>query len=570
MSRRLALLIGNVYYQDGRLHAPVSGKEFTALADRLENEQEGRFDEVFVLVNKPAVEVQLALAEFFDQSRSPDDLLLIYFAGHILYHQEKPLLTCGDTFTSTYLDASTIQAEYMRRRLSLCQAAQKLIVLDATVSPLQPDGTLPEDSHWLTGAFAGADTAVLAASQPADADPSPIHSQFTPALAAGLQAGAADADGDGLITVGEWFDFAQSQADPAQNCQITGRELAAGLVMGAAPTHKGAVPLVLPPPATAVPATSTSRRNWVIAGLTLLVLLLLAGGVYGSGLINGTVAPTSPPVVPTTAVAALLPTATATDTAQPPTATATKTATATPTATSKPGNKNTATPEGAVTTTATADAGTQTTPVTGTVEATNAPTSATTTVTPSLSPLGVHVVRQLIYMRSGPAINFRILDYLPEGTAVTVLGRTESGEWYNIQLDDGRTGWVYSEMVASPAEASPTEIPLVGTIPAAANEFYNFVAQPTDNGLTITVGHVYIGTEGPDATFQATLVPGTSLIQLTYENGQELGLGDLVVHFARVGEEPPEYSSTAVKLCMVSPAGVEFYCQTFPLRYVWE
>jgi hypothetical protein len=153
---------------------------------------------------------------------------------------------------------------------------------------------------------------------------------------------------------------------------------------------------------------------------------------------------------------------------------------------------------------------------------------------------------------------------------VTVLGRTESGEWYNVQLADGRTGWVYSEMVESPAEASPTEIPVVGTLPAAANEFYDFVPQFTDEGVTISVGHVYVGTAGPEGTFQATLLPETSLIQTIYENGQELGLGDFIVHFVRVGEEPPEYTSTAVQLCMVSTAGVAFYCETFPLRWVWD
>ncbi|HUM71406.1 MAG TPA: SH3 domain-containing protein, partial [Chloroflexota bacterium] len=297
---------------------------------------------------------------------------------------------------------------------------------------------------------------------------------------------------------------------------------------------------------TAVPPAPARRFPRWAAAVLLILLLLLVGGLYGRELFAPTAV--SPAHTPTTAAVAVLPTDAPTAS---PTSTATLPAvTATPTATTAAAGQN-------------SDA-------TGTAvsaAASPSPTSSPTpVVTSSPTPVGVHIVRQLVYMRSGPAINFRIVEYLTQGTAVTVLGRTESGEWYNVQLEDGRSGWVFSEMVAA-TDGEALGIPLVGTIPAPTDEFYNFVAQRTEDGLTITVGHVYAGTAGPEGMFLARLLPETDLIQPTYENGQALGLGDFVVHFARVAEG--EYTSTAVQLCMASTAGVEFFCETFPLRRQW-
>lgn len=150
---------------------------------------------------------------------------------------------------------------------------------------------------------------------------------------------------------------------------------------------------------------------------------------------------------------------------------------------------------------------------------------------------------------------------------MTVLGRTQSGEWYNVQLADGRSGWVFSQMVEPPADEDPNEIPIAATLPAPVDEFYNFMAQSTAEGLTITVDHVYVGTQGPEGTFTAELLPETSLIAPTYENGQALGLGQFVVRFARVGEG--EYTSTAVRLCMVSTTGQAFFCETYAANKEW-
>lgn len=562
MAKRLALLIGNVRYQDGRLAAPVAGKTFTALADVLQDPALGQFDEVFVLLNKPAVEVQLAIAEFFAESRSADDLLLIYFGGHVLHHDGRPFLALWDTFTEDYLDATTMPAEYIRRRLSLSQARHQLLVLDCTLSHLLAEsGSLPQVEGWPARAFSDGKTVVMTAVRPYLTPGDDAVSPFTPALVEGLRQGLADADGNGLVTAVEWFTYAQSQAEEL-TCYQMPTPMASSLVVGAAAAQPHPLPPVLPPP---IPSPATSRPWKKIALIALVLVLIVAGmgGLASTGALSGLTAGEREPSnqTPTRAAIAAIDTPSAT-----PSATATATATEEPTATRTPSATPTdAKPEikatTAVTNTAVLTATPALTPTTVPAASTGTPD---TTATPL--PVGVYVARQLIFMRSGPAINFRIVEFLPEGTPVTVLAQTPSGTWYNVELEDGRSGWVYSEMVES-GETEPEEIPIVATIPEPVNEFYDFVAQPTEDGLTVTVGHVYIGTQGPEGTFQAELLPETSLVQPVYENGQELGLGQFTVRFERVAEG--DYTSTAVRLCMVSAAGNAFFCETYPVLKEW-
>lgn len=59
-----------------------------------------------------------------------------------------------------------------------------------------------------------------------------------------------------------------------------------------------------------------------------------------------------------------------------------------------------------------------------------------------LNTTGVVTVSRL-NMRTGPSINDSIMHVLWQGNKVKVIG--QSGDWYRIQLSDGRTGWVFSE-----------------------------------------------------------------------------------------------------------------------------
>jgi uncharacterized protein YgiM (DUF1202 family) len=56
-----------------------------------------------------------------------------------------------------------------------------------------------------------------------------------------------------------------------------------------------------------------------------------------------------------------------------------------------------------------------------------------------LSAAGV-VTATRLNVRSGPSTNYSSIHTLWQGNQVKVIG--QSGDWYQIKLSDGRTGWV--------------------------------------------------------------------------------------------------------------------------------
>ncbi|MCC6804496.1 MAG: SH3 domain-containing protein, partial [Anaerolineae bacterium] len=77
--------------------------------------------------------------------------------------------------------------------------------------------------------------------------------------------------------------------------------------------------------------------------------------------------------------------------------------------------------------------------------ATGEPTVTTPPPTPTWTPepLNATVIsRQAVNMRSGPGTDNSVLAGVASGTTVLVLGFNDDGSWVNVQLDDGRTGWI--------------------------------------------------------------------------------------------------------------------------------
>jgi hypothetical protein len=149
--------------------------------------------------------------------------------------------------------------------------------------------------------------------------------------------------------------------------------------------------------------------------------------------------PTKPPTeVPTqlptnaggTPVEATLPAGQASAT---PALAATKPPTFTPTFTATPTATSTSTPTPTSTPTDTP---------------TNTPTP-TDTLTPTPTPLPVAVVQstQAINVRSGAGRTFPPVGVLRPREQVIVLGQSDDGKWLNVQLPDGRSGWVSADLL---------------------------------------------------------------------------------------------------------------------------
>ncbi|MBP7593020.1 MAG: SH3 domain-containing protein [Chloroflexi bacterium] len=547
MSKRLALLIGHSSYQDDRLTIPHTGSgDVTALAEILRDRQHGRFDNVHVLLDKTAVDVQLGIAAFLEQPLAPDDLILLYFAGHCLLDKRAVYLAAADTFTETYLDATTIDADFIRRRLAYCPA-QKVVVLDCGVSRF--DGAAaPDAPAVLAQAFGGPGVAIFLAVASA---PLPQPSSFTQALTNGLRGLAADRNQDGRLTLQEWFAAAQTDHAPWQKLADETQD---GWVITAVSPDK-----LIPPP---IPAVTPSKQRSYLLPVLLLILLLGLGGVYALGGFAPALSPT-----PTSEAAGI---ARVTETAVPATEEPTLTAVpATPTIPAKPTQTDTPpqtpTPSPAPSFTPTSLPSTTVSP-TRTPSAT-ATATAVPTVTPTVAPIPMQITAEAAFLRAGPGVNYKIIAFPLQGTPVTAVARNSDATWYNIVLADGTSGWIYTDVIRPADVAAGPALPVAATIPAPVNEFYDFFAQDTGSALIAQVYHAYVGTHGEEAFLRARLLPETDQVQPAYLNGNDLGLGLRIVQFTRTGSAP--YTSESVEFCMVDMDGEAFYCQMFPARKVW-
>lgn len=57
-------------------------------------------------------------------------------------------------------------------------------------------------------------------------------------------------------------------------------------------------------------------------------------------------------------------------------------------------------------------------------------------------------------VRSGPSRSASVVSSLSSGQTVVGDGRNEAGDWLRIQLDEGRVGWVFAELVSVEGDAS--------------------------------------------------------------------------------------------------------------------
>lgn len=220
MARKFALIIGNSEYDDttlAKLESPDS--DVRSLAQALRNTEVGGFDEVQEVINKPEAQVRRAISTFF-KKRKRDDLLLLYFSGHgVLDDKGRLFLAVKDT-QRDLLNATSIPATYISEDMDSCRSKRQILILDCCHSGAFARGTKGDAPALTQVTFEGNGygRVVLTASdstQYALEGDQIIEkaklSLFTHNLIKGLENGAADLDGDGWITLDEWYDFAYEQ-----------------------------------------------------------------------------------------------------------------------------------------------------------------------------------------------------------------------------------------------------------------------------------------------------------------------------------------------------------------------
>ena len=81
--------------------------------------------------------------------------------------------------------------------------------------------------------------------------------------------------------------------------------------------------------------------------------------------------------------------------------------------------------------------------------------------TPTPAPDAAAKATLIMNVRNGPGITYAIVGSLDDGEEAEIVGKNEAGDWWEVELADGQTGWVYGLLVETSGD--------VGAITVAAN-----------------------------------------------------------------------------------------------------
>lgn len=291
---RSALVVGAASYTDPELRglrAPATDARH--LATLLADPTVGGFD-VTTVLDPTAQELRVALVDFLT-ARRPDDLVVLYLSCHGLTDLRRRLyFAAADTLRSR-LAATGVESAWVIDQLEECRARSQIVILDCCFSGAFARGAKGDDDLALEERLlpSGRGRAVLTASNareysyeggtegPVESlNTEPAGSVFTTALLAGLRSGAADADGDGHVTVDEAYDYAYDLVRAQGAAQTPQRWLHGGegkIVLARSPAgrHVNATPL----PESLLTALGSPHPSVRLAAVTELGAWLTSGHI---------------------------------------------------------------------------------------------------------------------------------------------------------------------------------------------------------------------------------------------------------------------------------------------------
>ena len=260
---RRALIIANDTYDHAslsQLRAPEA--DARALASVLGDPEIGGF-EVSIVHNAASHEVQSHIEDLFAESR-PDDLLLLHFSGHGLKSDSGELFVAARNTRPDRLGSTAVPADFIQRCMRSARARTIVLFLDCCYGgafgegvAVRAAGAVNVMESFPAGRLGGGrGRAVISASSAmeyafegttltSDHDVQP--SVFTSAVVQGLQTGEADRDEDGLVSLGELYDYVFDRVREQNPRQTPGRDVEmSGEVYLAKSRHKKVRPLPIP------------------------------------------------------------------------------------------------------------------------------------------------------------------------------------------------------------------------------------------------------------------------------------------------------------------------------------
>lgn len=98
-----------------------------------------------------------------------------------------------------------------------------------------------------------------------------------------------------------------------------------------------------------------------------------------------------------------------------------------------------------------------TVPVTSGTLAASTPAPVTSAAGTSSGPSASSAV--LVNVRNGPGVEYPVVDSLDAGETAAITGKSSAGDWWQVALSDGQSGWVMSQLVSASGDTSSVGVP---------------------------------------------------------------------------------------------------------------
>jgi hypothetical protein len=235
-AQRWAVIIGVSHYRDNQINLQFADRDAAAVRDFLEDPKGGSVphSNVFYAVNEQATSANIRSALFdFLTKPGPDDLVIVYFAGHGTNDPKSPdnYYLLGYDADTQNLGATAVRMRELQDSFGNYLKANLITLVDACHGSGIGKG-LPNMTNvrWQHAGF-GAHRAIITASDVSefsreDSQWGGGHGVFTYYVLEGLK-GAADANHDRQVSVGELFDYVKKHVTDetrgAQNPQVLDR-----------------------------------------------------------------------------------------------------------------------------------------------------------------------------------------------------------------------------------------------------------------------------------------------------------------------------------------------------------
>lgn len=202
-----ALLVANSTFPDDTNLLDLEGprNDPALLRDALADETVGLVpsDNIRLVTERTMSEVLREL-ETFLAAGSRDDTLIMYYSGHGVLDQRSELFLCTRDTNTQFLKSTSVKASDIREMIDDSAAATTVIFLDCCHSGRFKGGDALSN-------LAGRGTFIVTSSRPGelanDTDVLNRASLFTHYLVQGIRSGATDADGDGIVTLTDVYDY---------------------------------------------------------------------------------------------------------------------------------------------------------------------------------------------------------------------------------------------------------------------------------------------------------------------------------------------------------------------------